>query len=398
MKIGIITLFEENYNYGAVLQAFALESYCKSLGHECDVIRYKHVPESAKKNMWTRICRKCRTISSPGEFVWEVCNLFVKKQLKALEKESEIGRQEKFREFIQERVTCSAKTYTGDSVSQVNDLYEAFICGSDQIWKPECYTDTYFLKFATPEKRRVAYAPSIAVERLSPEEMCYMRPLIENLDAVSVREEQGAELLKAVTGNLYPIVVDPVLLMPKEFWAKIKSKEIVVKEPFYFCYFLSPNYEAMKKIHKIAVKQRKKVVCISSVAGSHLYLNKFTDIFVDSAGPAEFIRLISDAEMIYTDSFHGTVFSLIFEKPFWVFDRIVGDKSASMNSRIDTLLKMYGAEKRKVGCKDALCNCIQEKVNEVYDQRNAKKRIDLSRSYIESALRTDMVHGGNNAG
>lgn len=162
---------------------------------------------------------------------------------------------------------------------------------------------------------------------------------LKDMAFISVREQRGAEIVKELTGREVPVVVDPTMLLTKEEWGKIEQKPIWVSDEtehngYILLYFLSPMADAARKaVHQLAKEKGLDVIELMDEAQLDAYC----------ADPAEFLWLISHAALVYTDSFHGTVFSILNERPFVICQRIT---KYSMNSRIETLLGLFHFEER----------------------------------------------------
>lgn len=231
--------------------------------------------------------------------------------------------------------------------SDVDNEYDFFVVGSDQVWnlgvsrwwrrlKKKHVSDIKFLKFASPNKR-IAYAASIAQPDIPPALRDSFIESVNAMKAVTVREVEGAELIQKYTGRKVEVVLDPTMLLSANDWIKLERKPIWLNEveKYLFTYFLGKRVD--KVIEKVAIENNLKII-------NMLDFNNF-DHYTTS--PEEWIYLIHHAELVYTDSFHGTVFSILFKKPFVVCDRIESGIYSKMTSRIDTLLEKFGLENRR---------------------------------------------------
>lgn len=222
------------------------------------------------------------------------------------------------------------------------DEFDCFVCGSDQVWNPNFSTDdvmwNYYLLSFAPESKRVSLAASIGVSNIPREKQDAFTDALNGYKAVSVREDAGAELIKLMTGKTAETVIDPTLMLDKEDWDKIakKPKKVDCDGKYVLTYFLGDKSEEVLN----RIEELKKM-------GYKIYnfLEKDQpDLFI--VDPAEFIYLISKADLILTDSFHACVFSFIYEKPYLVYAR--GGKENGMISRIDTLLSKFSMQRKYV--------------------------------------------------
>jgi hypothetical protein len=225
---------------------------------------------------------------------------------------------------------------------------DIYICGSDQIWNPYfrgLHNDLgYFLAFGPEGKPRIAYAPSLGCETLPEPAKTNFADLIRKFRAVSVREQEGSKIIAQEVGIDVPVVADPTLLLSSEEWQEVESPVKGLPEKYILCYRFSDNDGTRMQINSISEQTGLPVLSLPlSIPALRDSDNK-----VFNAGPAEFVWLIHHAALVCTDSFHATVFSLIYETPFYVFlrENFSGEK-ANMNSRVTNLLKLAELPERK---------------------------------------------------
>lgn len=215
--------------------------------------------------------------------------------------------------------------------------YNYIICGSDQVWNPAIFKPFYFAAFAPPEKR-IAYAASFGVSEIPEHKKEIYTRYLNEMKAISVREEAGAKIVKELTGRDVPVLVDPTLMLDKEDWQKVSKKpKYKIDDKYILTYFLGEVSDKRNNyIENIAKKNGLQIIRLEG----HLP-NKYWY----GTGPAEFIWLIEHCSLMCTDSFHGSVFSVLMDVPFIVFER--EDELKSMSSRIDTLLSTLKLEDRR---------------------------------------------------
>lgn len=208
-----------------------------------------------------------------------------------------------------------------------------FVVGSDQVWNP--FFGGYLYEFLTfaPKEKRFSFAASIGTDKIPEEKKSYYKKCLSEMNYISVRENKAAEIVKDLTGRDVDVVLDPTLLLPKEQWVEIVSKPNIEIDENYICtYFLGEIPEA---VYTFAKKKNLKIYKLNSIEQKELY-----DI-----NPAEFLYMIKNAEYVLTDSFHAVVFSIIFNKDFYVFERKqVG--VANMFSRIETITQRFNLQSR----------------------------------------------------
>lgn len=341
MKAAIVTITCGN-NYGNRLQNYALQNKIESYGIEVQTLNNDNA-----RSLKGRIKGSIKFLLKPN-----------------------IGKKLKFRKFNKEHIKFSKYTITNelDKIDpKIQNEYDYFVCGSDQIWNPSFRNnaEANFLQFA-PKEKRIAYAPSFGVNEMPETREDEYRKYLEGFENISVREIEGANIIKKLTGKEAEVLVDPTLLLEKKEWDKIIKEENIDKENYIFEYFLGNNcYE--EEIKKFANNEGYETIDINEIQ--------------NSIGPSEFLGLINKAKIVCTDSFHGCVFSMILNKPFIVFER--KDKNVSMNSRINTLLKKFNLENRRYDGtinKDFI-NCDYTEAYEIL--KDERKKAD---EYLKRAL------------
>lgn len=337
-KIGILTL-NGNMNYGNRLQNYALEQTILKLDAEVDTI-------------W--LCSK---------------KDFLKQYLKRIVfKFPKYKRNNNF--FIFSKNNINIKYYLNYNFSK---KYDYFIVGSDQVWNPNFpdFSEDMFLKFSNKE-RNISYAASFGVNNIKNEYIDMFRKGINNVSYLSVREERGKSLIKELTNREdVDVLIDPTMLLKCEEWDKISKKPNMIKQKKYILnYFLGDLSEKRKiEIDRIARKYDCDVINI---------LDR-KDAFYE-CGPSEFLYLEKNAFLICTDSFHSSVFAILYNTPFLVFDR--EDKEEKMNSRIETLLSKFKLEDRKFKGKitEGLLKCNYTEAKKILEKEREKSMDFLKKS------------------
>lgn len=305
VKVGIIT-FHCSYNFGSALQALALQEAIRGLGHDAYIVDYR----SKNFNQY-HLFRLSRPWTIPRSIF----------RIKPL-----LLRRESFRAFWKERFLLTEKTYSYRNEAQLNELtdeFDAFVCGSDQIWNLDCtngIVEPFFLSFAGC-KKRIAYAPSLA--HTSFDESLFDRrrvsELLSRFDSLSIREEETLQLFQPLVEKRIEVVVDPTLLNSFTVYQELASPRLI-ERPYVFVYLLRECSELVKTARCLA-RHGAYVVYISP---SDLAIPNSSNLF--GVGPKEFLSLILHADLVLANSFHATVFSVLFHKQFRTF---AVDKSAS---------------------------------------------------------------------
>ncbi|MCG1037471.1 polysaccharide pyruvyl transferase family protein [Polaribacter sargassicola] len=339
MKIGVITILNVN-NYGAELQASALNMKLRDLGYDNEIINYlyyKHKDYKAEKK--SKPIVKIDFITNLKGIVLK----WIDKYNKLTHAENTRIRKERFDKFHADNTNIS-KTYKSISeLYNANLDYDVFIVGSDQVWNPNTRTsiEPYFLTFAPKDKKRISFASSFGVGSLNKDFYPTYKKCFESIDSISCRESSGVDLIKEITGRTATQVVDPTLLLTKSEWEE-KMVPYQTEEPYILMYILTYSPYITNLALEIQKETGYKIIraCFNSVN-----VEKDPSILnIVDAGPSEFLGLYAGASFVLTNSFHGSVFSLIFQKPFYT----IAPASKSNNARQENLLKMVNLEHRLI--------------------------------------------------
>lgn len=334
-KIGIITIIDYK-NYGNRLQNYAVQEVIKLLGFEPETIlnspcikvkfndRIKQILKMRLSEIIHKIFQKIRY------------RFFKSKKEKKIEALNKI-RYKKFKDFSNKNINETSYIITPDNIpNDIKERYMAFIVGSDQVWNPyfRWGSSIDFLAFA-PKEKRIAYAASFGISNLPNEYINIYKQWLIEMPYISVREDTGAKIVKELTGKNVDVLIDPTLMLTKEQWLSIsKLGEYKPDKPYLLTYFLGElSNEVRDKIIMLAEESNLMILNLHNVDNENLYI----------ADPAEFLDYINSSEVFFTDSFHGVVFSILFEKPFVVLER----SDYAIGSRIDTLLKKFDFNSRR---------------------------------------------------
>ena len=198
-----------------------------------------------------------------------------------------------------------------------------------------------------PEQiKKITYAASFGVSNIPKYQIKGTKKFLGRIDNISVREQQGAQIVYDMINKKVPVVVDPTLLLDSDMWGGISAN--IQDKDYIFCYFLGDNKMAREMAIAMKKKTGKKIFSIPCMDEINLEDLKFGDKQLYDVGPSEFLSYIKNAAYVITDSFHGTVFSVLFNKQFVVYNRYNNKNKNSTNSRIDTLLLKIELENRRV--------------------------------------------------
>ena len=347
MRIYIVSLFYNNTNYGGVLQAyaltFAINSKTKNVAKQ---LNYNHLEE---KGTWQHKIKKIFNVKSIVVYVRKkIEKIFTVNKKKYFQQFKE-QRKNAFQLFIKEKIP-STLVYEKKMIEKSLVECDIFITGSDQVWNVEYYDDVYRLEFVPPTKYKFSYAAGISSGVLSKEQQEIFRKSLNSFDSISVREKSAVNVLQPLVDKKVEWVLDPTLLLSREDWDNICSVN-KIEERYVFCYFLGELSLSNKKIIEFARSKNLKVVSMPYLTWTSKRDSNFGDYKIYDATPPDFISLIKHAEYVFTDSFHATVFSHIYHKNFFVFNR-AGLKS--MNDRIYSLTSLFDTQERFCDTKEKI--------------------------------------------
>jgi len=326
MKIAIMTWFHYD-NYGSVLQATALTRQLESYGHHVKIIQY--YPSG-----------QCRTMPT-GSFIREIYSKAIAKLAKRSIVESNNGKY--FDDYRKAHIGLTNECEALSDLEALNEKYDAFVCGSDQIWSPLCFNPHYYLDFVSDAKQMIAYAPSIGTTEIADKFIEQQIALLaKRFDHISIREESGSRTIGDLIGKKIPTVLDPTFLLNTEAWNDCLSISKESKSRYLLAYFLGRNKKHWKATYELA-RKLKLPVKIVPVLSADL---KRKGVISSGVSPKEFVELIANADYVCTDSFHGVAFSINYERKFCCFERFAENDHANQNSRIYNILFKLNLEDR----------------------------------------------------
>lgn len=383
-RIGIVTLLYKNCNYGGLLQAYAIKMQLTKLGFKAE-----HISCSGDY-MQAKFRDKLYEKGLIG--VFKSLGVHLKKSLKKyhliknykLKNKLEIKRLKCY-EFTKKIGGVGPYNYI--TIQNCLNKFDIFVTGSDQVWNPNWHKDAYYLNFVPEDVPKLSYAASVGKSELSEKELDDIIPKIKRINKISVRECEAKKILQPYIDQDIKVVLDPTLLLKQEDWNKI-TIENNVNEQYVFVYLLGSNLKHRKKIKNISTVLGYKILYLPHIHFQYEPADEnFADIDLYDVGPAEFVGLIKNAEMVITDSFHGCVFSIIYHKKFWALKRHKDTEKGNMNSRLYTLFSNLGLEERLLDDDQKLTKeeLLREIDYEAVDEKLEILRKD-SMDFLENAL------------
>ena len=319
MKIGIVT-YHRTLNYGAVMQSLATRFVLQEMGHEVYYVDY-----------WPDYHRKHYEYFSFRKFLRYCLGLNVKSLVSYIKQSYQ--KKKRFKNF-----DLFFKDYIYPYCCSVDDSYDAVVYGSDQIWRKQSalktYNTFYFGNNKINTQHHISYAASMGVLPDNDEDKAKVKELVSHIEKISVREDDLRQLLLSLGYKNISLSLDPTLLLSSEEWDRHIPTTSCKTEKYALLYVIRTNAFDMNEVKKFINSKGLKLIVLNGYATT-----KESDTNLTTAGPLEFIRLIKNAEYIFSCSFHGLAFSIIYKKQFFA--------SFIKNSgRAESLLNLVGASQR----------------------------------------------------
>lgn len=383
-KIGVCACYNTK-NYGSMLQTLATGKKLEELGFDYEIIRYSRKLTPALM---------IRSLSRAPEML----GLKMRERKRAARlncypevKRGVSERNACFDRFMNETFDRLSPMY--DTFRQLNNAargYDAVLVGSDQLLRPQGYsTGFYNLMFVPDSIPKIAYATSFGVSEIPKNKKRIAKKFLDRIEYISVRELRAAEMIKELTGRDVPTAVDPTLLFTGDEWEKIIPRKKIVDEKYIFCYLLGANPCHRKWAEELKEKSGCRIVTVPHLDEFVKGDVTFGDYRLFNVGPAEFVNLIRNAEYVCTDSFHGTVFSILNHKSFVTFNRFDDMSKNSRNSRIESLLGQTHLESRRMlGEGRKISEIVQSEIDYEQTERYLSDMREKSLEYLEKALKS----------
>ncbi len=362
-KIGIVTI-HRICNYGALLQAYALNKYLRNVGYDVETIDFRTY----------RVAESYKLFAPLRHYIKHLPKLFF--TLWYLPKAKRKNRN--FLNFINQYIPQSQQTfYSNQELEKAQFDYDCYVCGSDQIWHTFCqnYSDAFILKFAKDKGRRISYAASMGTPTIHQSKREIFREELSDFYALSVRETSAKDEIEKLTGRDVQHVVDPVYLLSADEWLEL-SAPINIKQPYIFFYFVHGDLPGMRKFVKELSRVKKMpVVVVNRCMRELLYPN----IKMYDAGPREFVSLVANAEYVCTNSFHAASFSIIFNKKFIVF-------TEKVSPRLQSLLSTFGF-KNRIATQESRIDVIDEDIDYKRVNQLVGDMTKASKEFLSNSLK-----------
>lgn len=392
-KVGCVIAYKKGQNnYGTSLQGYAMIRKILEMGYDVEVIEY------VKK---LSVLEKMKYVVNALR-VGEMKVLKKKfKEKNIPEENTEYGKGLKLRTqavdaYKAKKLVPLFHKYVGyKDLHEGSRNYDVVVVGSDQVWTPLSLPNKFFnLLFVDGSVRKIAYASSFGVSEIPDFQKTATGQYLDRFYRIGVREQRGKEIVESLSNQKAHVVADPTLLLTREEWEQeidevIAETSQVNKEradgaPYIFCYLISPNEEARVQAKKLSEKTGLPIITIRHMEQYREIDESIGDEAPYAVDPNDFVRYISKAAYVCTDSFHCTAFSILFHRKFMTFYRTSNKDRTNRNSRIDSIFDILGVNRNHIYTRDI--DKIEDPIDwEQVDDNLSKLRLQ-SISFLKNAL------------
>lgn len=345
-KIGCVIAYTKGHNnYGTSLQGYAMLKKIQQLGYEVEVIKY-----IKRLSTWQKIKFVVNALRA-GEWKNIQHRLTSKQMLKKYPVYAAgiAERTTAVNAYKQKKLIPLFHEYIGyDALHKGSLNYAAVVVGSDQVWTPMSLPNKFFnLLFVSDSVRKVAYASSFGVSEIPSFQRKATGAYLDRFYKIGVREQRGKEIVEELSHQKATVVADPTMLLSREEWEQeIADAHTTTEELYIFCYFLGTNQEARKAAKELKEKTGYKIITIRHMDEYVPEDELFGDEAPYNVDPNDFVKYISRAAYVCTDSFHCTVFSILYHRQFMTFYRFAEGSKTGRNSRINSLFDLFELQER----------------------------------------------------
>jgi len=381
-SVGIITIHKSLVSYGASLQAYALWNYIDLLGYNCEIIDlYRPVIKGYIEDTSSLTFLTLEKTLGANKLIYLIKQVvlgFVRKK-----KSGYAFLKSKRFESFNANINYSRPYKSIADLYKKPPEYDYYISGSDQIWNPDMpfENEPYLLSFVPKYKNIISYASSFGRNNLPDRYKIYYRQFLRNYKSISVREESGRFIVEELLGEKPFVALDPTMLFDLSHW-KTLVVQPKIKNKYLFCYSLNNNNELIRYAIEICKNHGLSLVIISD---DKLLDNNINIINASDSGPMEWLGLIQNSDYVITDSFHGTVFSILFQKQFYSYVK-KDNAEGNCGTRLESLLNQLSLENRLINN----LNIDKDINNESIEYININKNVDMlrraSKEYLKKAL------------
>lgn len=346
-KVGLV-IVTYTINYGTYLQAFATQEAIRALGYDTKILNINSVINDVSKSRKKYFAHQLLNFKEVKSYIGTV-NAIIQKKINQEYKEYYSHRERCFNEFHDKYFDIGPVCDSWKGLSEYCYNFSSILVGSDQLWRPANIAGNYYtLNFVPENINKISYATSFGLKEIRKSQRETATSFLKRIQHLSCREESGVNIIENLTNRTAKLVCDPTILVKRKDWERYISSAPIIEGNYILTYLLSSNKEHRNYVKKLAKMTNCKVVGVLHGAGYVKGDEKYVDECPKDIGPFEFLNLIKNAKYVCTDSFHGCVFSTIFEKNYYVFKRFSDRDKMSTNNRVTNLLDRLGLTNRLV--------------------------------------------------
>lgn len=387
-KTAIVSCYFQ-HNYGSMLQAYATQMALDKLGYENETIDISGFNSEIKKAKALYFAKASLTSDILLSKLGMAKNVLIKRMPQSTYSANSRIRAEKFDAFSKAYFRLSAVYHSKAELGKAcQKMYSSVVVGSDQLWLPgNIAADYYTLNFVPETVNTVAYATSFGQSGLPKDSAKKASVFLKKIRHIGVREESGQILVRQLTKRSVPVVCDPTLLFTGDEWLAVQKEEPIIKGKYILCYFLGNNPPHREFAKRLKVETGCRIVALTHLDEFVKSDERYADCTPYDIDPADFLNLIRNAEYVCTDSFHCSVFSILYKRQFFTFRRYNRNTKQSTNSRLDTLFNLAGIHGRLLTGNEKIEDCL--KIDTDFDEVYEKLKIVRQRSYeyLQAALK-----------
>ncbi len=386
-RVAIVSCYFK-HNYGSMLQAYATQKVLDKLEIENETIDISGLSSEINRAKMIYFAKASLTSDIFIRKFGMLKNV-IKKRISKNEYSALSGiRDRKFEEFKNTRFRLSDK-YNSKKELHIacGQRYTDVLVGSDQLWLPANIAgDYYTLSFVPDNVNSIAFSTSFGMAELPKNSEKKATEFLNKIKHLSVREASGQAIVRDLTGRDIPIVCDPTLLFTGEEWMEIQQEEPLVKDKYILCYFLGKNMYSREFAKQLKAETGLKIIALAHIDEYVKEDDDYSDETPFDIGPSEFLNLVRNAEYVCTDSFHCSVFSILYRKKFFTFRRYADKTKQSTNNRLDNLFNLLGI----TGVIQEGDKSVTDAMKNVIDFESAHKNLDAlktaSYDYLKKSL------------
>ena len=386
-KIGLAVVTYKD-NFGSALQTYATQKVIQSLGFETSVFDITGVQRSIRfrkiKYYLSRILHR-----DERHYVFDNMSSSSKRKKASDEYSKNMSiRHSMYKEFYSSNISFFPFASNWSELTKQAYECEAVVVGSDQLWGSANIAAGYFtLEFVPDNDKKIAYSTSFGVSVIPKQLHKHTKKFLNRIDFLSIREQTGKKIIQDLTGRDAPVVCDPTMLLTSEQWLEIQKKEPFTDGDYILTYFMGDNPQQREFVKRIKEKTGYKIVGLLHGSTFIESDENYCDETPYNVGPGEFLNLIRNAKYVCTDSFHCSVFSILYGTEFFSFPRDNEKSSFSTNDRLHTLLSWTGLQDRMLNGNENIDVVLTMRldckaINEALDN-NRKQSMD----YLMNALK-----------